>query len=147
MNCYLKINGVNFTLGELQDKLGIQNIECIQLCQAIPSGTLQATSNYGSDEPYPAIDIDLILPDSKNTSPIQITHVEQPTEEDGSRVKAYLYGRNGEYIAHMTVDDRPESEVITHPTQDSITMSGSPTNEPIVYFENCWAQDGGRLKD
>lgn len=142
METYIKINNTKIPLEDIAAKFGIaEPINKAAVCQEVPAGTLVASATGLMTDPYPAIDVDLVLPEEADSCPISIVHVEQPYP-DGKpeEVTAYLYGRGDEYIAYMRVDARPDAEEEEDPIPPNITISGNPGEVVRFSMENGYVQ-------
>lgn len=142
METYIKINGAKIPLKDIAAKFGIHGpIEKAAVCQEVSAGTLVATATGLMTDPYPAIDVELVLPEEADSCPIGIARVEQPYPDDKPEdVTAYLYGRGDEYIAYMHVDARPDFEEEEHPLPPSITLSGNPGEVVQFSMENGYVE-------
>lgn len=142
METYIKINNTKIPLRTIVTELGIHGvIESLAVCQEVPAGTLVATATGLMTDPYPAIDVDLVLPEEADSCPIGIAHVEQPYPDGKPEgVTAYLYGRGDDYIAYMHVDTRPDAEEEEGPIPPNITISGNPGEVVRFSTENGYIQ-------
>lgn len=153
MKQFIRINGKEFAVTEVVEKLGISgSVESFQLCQRAGAGMICADIDPGSNL-YPYIDLMFELPVEKQTVPIQVarlTHdAANPDEEVAPR--CFLYGRRDDYIAFFDVDIRTDDQVDDEGDHDSIIVSGSGLhNEVDLYYENdfvhhrgIWRASGG----
>ena len=145
METYIKINDTKIPLWAIVAELGIHGvIESVAVCQEVPAGTLVATATGLMTDPYPAIDVELVLPEKAESCPIGIAHVEQPYPDgEPEDVTAYLYGRGNEYIAYMHVDSRPDAEEEEDPIPPNITLSGNPGEVVQLTMENGYIEFRG----
>lgn len=142
METYIKINNTKISLEDIAAKFGIkESINKAAVCQKVPAGTLVATATGLMTDPYPAIDVELVLPEKAESCPIDIAHVEQPYPDgEPEDVTAYLYGRGNEYIAYMHVDSRPDAEEEEDPIPPNITLSGNPGEVVQLTMENGYIE-------
>lgn len=142
MRICVSINDVEIPLEEIAAKFGITGpINKASICQEVSAGTLVATATGLMTDPYPAIDVNLVLPEEAKSIPFTIAHIEQPYP-DGKpeKVTAYLYGRGDDYIAYMHVDTRPDAEEEKNPIPPNITVSGNPGEVVRFSMENDYVQ-------
>lgn len=142
METYIKINNTKISLEDIAAKFGIPGpINKAAVCQEVSAGTLVATATGLMTDPYPAIDVELVLPEKAESCPIGIAHVEQPYPDgEPEDVTAYLYGRGDEYIAYVHVDTRPDAEEEEDPFPPNITLSGNPGEVVRFSTENVYVQ-------
>lgn len=141
-NRFIRINGQDFSFDSVAAALGIPPPEGsashqIQLCQRVHDGILVAGgSDYDSD-PYPHMDVELQLPQDKDTLPIFLTRSEQP-EYSGEveSLRTFCYSREEEYFAFFDADTRSDADVERDPLPPSMVVSGSPLSSVSVKAEN-----------
>ena len=143
---FLRIGDHIFPLDELHERLGVPKSDEIYLCQKVPAGTLRACVSGCEGDPYPGIDVDLVLP-VDDTLPNLLSRSEQPVVTDEETpVRTFLYDRDT-YIAYADADIRSDKEWENNPRQAKIMVSGDngcPEATIHVYSENPYVKYMGQ---
>lgn len=142
----VKINGKVIDLVVEAAKLGIQAdaISTVELVRDVDAGELVAVMRTDA-EPYPAVDVELRLPDSAKSCPILLSRSEQPRkdaqgEEDITGVRTYLYERGGDYMAFTSADVRSDEEFEADPMDPEIHAAGDPDCAVCVFEDDPYVR-------
>lgn len=151
MDRFIRVNGKEFSFEEVAKALGFEvapHLDPVQvhLCQQIEDGVLVAKGAFFDKDDYPGMDVELELPEEKDSMPVIISRTEQPrldTEERG--VRTFCYNRENEYFMYFDVDTRTDDEVDKEIDVPSVVLSGSRLAEVDVYEENTFVRYRGAL--
>ena len=154
---FIKIGEHEFTIEELIQKLGIEDIkdhECcdVMLCQKVPDGYLAAiSSDGGEDNMAPGIDMELFLPEEKHSQSVLVARTEQEVASEGEecqpRVRTFLYQRSHDgYVAYADTDARTDDEAEDDPEPAAVVVGGDGYEAPVnLYYENRFVEYCGEL--
>lgn len=142
LNRFIRINGQDFSFDSVATALGIElpagtSEHQIQLCQRVHDGILVAGGSSYESDAYPHIDVELQIPEDKDTLPILLTRSEQPEPTTTPEaLRTFCYSREDEYFMFFDTDTRPDSAVDAELYPPSVTVSGSPIYSVSVKSEN-----------
>lgn len=146
MRQYIRLNGKEFPLEELAEKLGITEPLCsVSLCQQVCSGTLCASMPLAM-EPYPGVELSFELPDGAGSAPIPVARLEQDDPHSDVEPQCFLYGRGDSYIAYMDVNTQTDAELKVSPRDDILVIGGDKGRLLRLFRENSLINDRGMLE-
>lgn len=144
---FLQVGDRTIPLNEVLKKFGAEQGEELYLCQRTPAGVMRACVSACEGDPYPGIDVDLVVP-LNDTLPILLSRSEQPIRDGvDCPVRTFLYNRDT-YIAYADADTRSDDAFETDPHQTQIVISGdsgSPEQTVHAYSENPYVKFMGSL--
>lgn len=150
-NRFVRIDGREYSFAEIAQRLhpddpSITSNPEIQLCQRVKDGILVSHCSYTEHDNFPFMDVELELPEEKESLPVLISHTEQPDESvDDPHLRTFCYDRTDEYFMSFDTDTRSDAEVDKTPSQTSLVVSGNPWNEIKVFTENQYVSFEGLL--
>lgn len=146
MKQYIRINGKEFSLEEIAEKLGIaEPLYSATLCQEVCSGTLCAQLSLAV-ESYPGVELSFEFPKSASSEPLPIARLEQDDPNLDIEPQCFLYGRGDSYIAYMDVNTQTDVEFKAFPRDDTLVVSGDKNRTLLVFRENNYINDYGMLE-